>query len=124
QEIAQRIIPIWLNAQPINPIVFLEEAAKQALGLGYYQQSAMLYFQIQAIANTLDQQKSAFMQAIAILVAGGFHQEALTAIDAHVGNLLTDEDVLRYLIKVAQAAGQPKRASLYARLLLNMSSVK
>ncbi|MCI4410874.1 MAG: hypothetical protein JHC38_04285 [Thiotrichales bacterium] len=124
QEIAQRIIPIWLNAQPTNPTVFLEKEAKQALGLGYYQQSAMLYFQIQAISHDQNQQKSAFMQAIAILVAGGFHQEALTAIDAHVGNLLTDEDVLRYLIKVAQAAGQPKRASLYARLLLNMSLVK
>lgn len=123
KEIAQRIIPIWLHEQPTDPTVFLENQAKQALGLGDYQESAMLYFQIQSISNTLAQRKLAFMQAISILISGGLHQDALAEIDNHLGELDTDEEVLRYLINVAQAAGQPKRAAHYARLLLQMPAV-
>ncbi|HYC46732.1 MAG TPA: tetratricopeptide repeat protein [Burkholderiales bacterium] len=100
----------------------VDEAGKQVLSDGEYLTAAELYFAAQQRAASLDDRRHYFRQAIASYHAGNMTREALLAADAHMGALANDDQTLKYMIKLARAANDMKRAQLYAKRLLRMSA--
>jgi hypothetical protein len=119
-ELAQKMLKAWWALKPSAPWVWLEGLAAAELSQGRYGQSALISFNAREFSQDRVAQKRYFMQGLATLMSGGLYQDAMDAADRYVGDLISDEQVLRHLVKNAQAAGQPKRANRYARLLLEM----
>jgi hypothetical protein len=120
RELAQKMLNEWLMSKPANPLTWLDYEAKLLLGQGHYQDSAYLRFIAMGQTNNVQEQKSLFLEGLKTLMAGGFYQQTMDAIDSYAGNLIDDEDVLRSLLRFSQAAGQQQRARRYAKLLLEM----
>lgn len=119
-DMARKMLFTWWQSQPQDPWVWLGTMTKVELGQGRYRSSALLSFVSSQWAKDSDQKKQYFLKGVATLMSGGFYAEVMTSIDLYAGDLLQDEDVLRRLVKVSQAAGQSQRADKYARLLLEM----
>lgn len=120
-ELTQQLLDRWLEQRPDNPIELLEAVAKYALAQGNYQFSAQLYFDARYASDDAQYQAYALIQGISILLAGNMQKEALIAAKEHVGELIQDLTVLRYLIYTAQAAGDVRLASVYSRRLVGLS---
>ncbi len=95
--------------------------AATALARGHYFISAQLLFQVRQLDEQVELQREALMQGLAILMAGNLHAQALVALNEQVGALENDVVVLRYLIYVAQASGNPKLAASYAKRLVGLT---
>ena len=96
----------------------LPDEAEKALGYGQHDTAGMLYLLARAHAVTRDEARERFRQGIDALMAGGLHAQAMASVDRHLGDLAQDSATLRYLTKVALAAGDPARAAGYARRLV------
>jgi hypothetical protein len=120
RELAQKMLSEWLMSKPANPLTWLDYEAKLLLGQGHYQDSAYVRFIAMGQTNNVQEQKSLFLEGLKTLMAGGFYQQTMDAMDRYAGNLIDDEDVLRSLLRFSQAAGQQQRARRYAKLLLEM----
>ena len=100
---------------------WLDEAAQKALGDSQYRTAAEIYFTAQARAESLEDRRYYFLSAIKAYQAGNMLREGLAAADRQVGALATDDQTLHFLIRLARAANDLKRAQIYAKRLLRMS---
>jgi hypothetical protein len=120
RELAQKMLSEWLMSKPANPLTWLDYLAKLLLGQGQYESSANIRFIAMQQIDDREQQKVFFLEGLKTLMAGGFYQQTMDAMDSYAGDLIDDEDVLRSLLRFSQAAGQQQRARRYAKLLLEM----
>jgi hypothetical protein len=95
--------------------------AEVLLGIGRYQEAANAWFAAQADAPTLDERRALFFAGLHALQSGNLLPQALDAAKRHVGDLADDPDTLRYLTRLAMAAGRPDVAEGYVKRLLKMS---
>jgi hypothetical protein len=119
-EMAHKMLLSWWRASPTEPWQWLDGLAAFELGQGRYAQSALVSLVSRQFSDEPAAQKQYFLQGMKTLIAGGLYQDAMNAADVYVGDLVSDEQVLRRLIEIAQASGQPKRANMYVKLLLEM----
>jgi hypothetical protein len=96
-------------------------SAEVELGSGHYREAADAWFAAQAGARSLDERRALFLAGVRALQAGNLLPQALDAANRHIGDLADDPDTLRYLAKLALAAGRPDVAEVYAKRLLKMS---
>lgn len=120
-DITKQLISRLVQQQPDQLTDILKELAATALARGHYFISAQLLFQLRQLDEQVELQREALMQGLAILMAGNLHAQALVALNEQVGALENDVVVLRYLIYVAQASGNPKLAASYAKRLVGLT---
>lgn len=96
----------------------LKTYAANALATGNYEQAARYYFLAQDKTETLAEQRVLFAAGVDTLMAGGFYTSAMTSSRTHIGALAHDRTTLRYLARIALAAGNPAEANAYAKSLM------
>jgi len=109
---------------PGNADFYNKQLAGIALAGGNYRDSAQALFDAQARAKNLYEQRTLFLQALQTLQSGNLLDEALAEAERRGGKLLDDAEVLRYLTKLALAAGKPEVAAKYVERLLKLSANK
>lgn len=109
---------------PGNADFYNKQLAGIALAGGNYRDSAQALFDAQARAKNLYEQRTLFLQALQTLQSGNLLDEALAEAEHRGGKLLDDAEVLRYLTKLALAAGKPELAAKYVERLLKLSANK
>ncbi|HEX2824786.1 MAG TPA: tetratricopeptide repeat protein [Burkholderiales bacterium] len=100
---------------------WVDEAGAAALADGEYRTASDIFFIAMNRAQTREDRKHYFMKGVAALQAGNMPREALNAAERNAGDLLRDDDMLRYMIRLAQASNEPQRAQQYVRRLMRMS---
>ncbi len=110
------------RAEPGQASRWLAQGAQLKLAAGDHAGAADAFFAAQAHATTHDDERRFFLSALQALQSANRPADALAAADAHVGSLARDRETLRYLTRLALAAGRPDIADRYARRLLDMSS--
>lgn len=105
--------------QAADPRLYAE-AAKIAVGEGEYALAAELYFEAQDKARDIALKRQYFLDALKTLQSGNLLIPALEAAQRHIGELGEDDDALYFLARLAQAAGDHRRAEDYAKRLLRM----
>ncbi|RQH07104.1 tetratricopeptide repeat protein [Paraburkholderia dinghuensis] len=108
-------------ADPANAKAWRVADAEVQLGNGRYQEAADAWFAAQADAPTLGERRALFLAGLRALQSGNLLPQALDAANRHVGDLADDPDTLRYLTRLAMAAGRPDVAEIYVKRLLKMS---
>lgn len=101
-----------------NATHIFETRANSALALGQYQISANYFFRAQEREKEIAAQRRLFKAGLDTLMSGGLYAEAIAAAKDHLGPLEHDVETLRYLARMALAAGQPTEASRYAKALM------
>ena len=96
----------------------LERYAVRGLARGNYEQAARYYFMAQQQAEPYTDKRRLFMAGVDTLMAGGLYARAMSAANTHLGALAQDRVTLRYLARVALAAGYPNEANAYAKALI------
>lgn len=107
-----------------NADFYNKQLAGIALAGGNYRDAAQALFDAQARARNLYEQRTLFLQALQTLQSGNLLDEALAEAERRGGKLLDDAEVLRYLTKLALAAGKPEVAAKYVERLLKLSANK
>jgi hypothetical protein len=102
----------------VDPANTLEHYAKRALARGDYEQAARYYFLGQQKVEGLEAQRRFFTAGVDTLMAGGRYATAMAAARQHLGALVQDRTTLRYMARIALAAGYPGDASSYAKALV------
>lgn len=100
---------------------WIDKAAQEVLADSEYRAAAEIYFTAQARAAALDDRRHYFVSAIKSYQAGNMVREALAAADRHVGALANDDQTLHFMIRLARAGNDLKRAQTYAKRLMRMS---
>jgi Tfp pilus assembly protein PilF len=100
---------------------WVDEAGVAALSDSEYRTASEIYFTAMNRAQSSEERKHFFMQGVKALQAGNMPREALAAAERNAGPFLDDDEMLRYLIRLAQAANDTKRAQMYAKRLMRMS---
>ena len=100
---------------------WVDQAGASALSDGQYRTASDIYFLAMSRAESRDDRKHYFMKGVAALQAGNMPGEALNAAERNAGDLLGDDDMLRFMIRLAQASNEPQRAQTYVRKLMRMS---
>ncbi len=95
--------------------------AEVLLGSGHYREAADAWFAAQAGALALGERRTLFLAGLRALQAGNLLPQALDAANQHIGGLGDDPETLRYLAKLAMAAGRPDVAEIYVKRLLKLS---
>lgn len=95
-----------------------EEYAREWLGLGDYATAAHYFFVAREEATNTEDARRLFMTGMGAWMASSQFKQAMLAADQHIGDLDNDLQTLRYLTRVALAAGDPARAAYYARRLV------
>ncbi|MDR5808994.1 tetratricopeptide repeat protein [Caballeronia sp. LZ019] len=103
---------------------WLTQGAQLKLAAGDHVGAANAFFAAQTHARTRDDERRLFLSGVQALQAGNRLADALVAADTHIGSLGRDRETLRYLTKLALAAGRPDIADRYAKRLLDMSARK
>jgi len=96
----------------------LERLGFEALGRQEYALASHYFLQAMARSRDRVAMRRYFQLGVGAHMAAGQPREALAMAERHLGALRGDLPTLRYLIKVALAAGEPSRAAHYARLLV------
>ncbi|MDZ4075763.1 MAG: hypothetical protein U1E04_13550 [Hylemonella sp.] len=96
----------------------LEQLGHEALGRRDYVRASYYFLLARERSTELTQTRRFFQLGINALMAGGLYAQALETAEARLGHLDTDLPTLRYLIRMALAAGQPALAARYARQLV------
>lgn len=100
---------------------WIEEAGRAALGDGEYVTASEIYFTAQGKAQSREDQRHYFLSGVKALQAGNMMREAVAAADKHVGALAQDDEILRFLIRLARMSNDMPRAQSYAKKLMRMS---
>ncbi|CAB5665580.1 Uncharacterised protein [Delftia tsuruhatensis] len=98
-----------------------EAAARQALGMSLYEESAGLLRQASATTQDAQQSRAYLWQALQVLQSGNRAAEALALARQQEELLGSDPETLRRLIGLARAAGDRAQAQHYAKRLLQLS---
>ncbi len=96
----------------------LEQLAYDAMGRQEYAWASHYFLLARARSTELVQARRRYQLGINALTAGGLYPQALQAAQAHLGSLESDLATLRYLVRLALAAGDPPLAARYARQLV------
>lgn len=110
------------DAEPARAGEWLEASAKLALGARDYAAAANAFFAARGKAHGIDEERRLFLDGVEALQAGNRLNEALLAADQQLGSLARDRETLRFLTRLALAAGRPDLADRYARRLIDMSA--
>lgn len=105
-----------------EPIKTLEQYGKKWLGQGDYEVAAQYFLMARDQTADPDEARRLFQRGIGSLMAASRFKQAMQASDTHLGNLSGDAATLRYLVRTAQAAGEPVRAADYAHRLVFQAS--
>lgn len=124
-EVARRMMARYLasGAAP-RTAAFLSAAAAQMLGAGDYRLASRLYLEARRLAGEPAQQRELFIKGIASLQAGNLMAEALQSAERELGELDSDREVLKFLTRLALAAGKPAVAERYANRLMRVSLLR
>lgn len=96
----------------------LEQLAYEAMGRQDYARASYYFMLARARSTDLADIRRYYQLGVDAYLAGGMYQQALDTAELHLGQLHSDRLTLRYLIKLALAAGNPALASYYARQLV------
>ncbi len=99
-------------------IAELEQLAYAAMGRQDYARASYYFMLARARSTDLTSMRRYYQLGVNAYMAGGKYKEALDTAERHLGRLRSDRLTLRYLIKLALAAGNPALASYYARQLV------
>ncbi|MDR5753903.1 MULTISPECIES: tetratricopeptide repeat protein [unclassified Caballeronia] len=110
------------DAEPARAGEWLEASAKLALGARDYAAAADAFFAARGKAHGIDEERRLFLSGVEAWQAGNRLNEALLAADQQLGSLARDRETLRFLTRLALAAGRPDLADRYARRLIDMSA--
>jgi polysaccharide biosynthesis protein PelB len=121
REIVLNVYRRMAQVSPKNYRKHLLEAAERSLGLGRYRLAADLYFLARQQAP-LQKARRYFRLAIGALMANNHYSEALSDAERYLGDLKSDAETLRFLIRTARAADSSARAAHYARMLLDLGA--
>lgn len=105
---------------PDHPVQTLVNYAKEALGLGRYVMAAEYYLLARKHAPNRDDARSYYQKGIEALMASSRFKLAMQEAQRELGDLADDPSTLRFLARVALAAGEPQQAALYAQRLVFM----
>lgn len=103
---------------PSLTLAELEQLGHEALARREYARASHYFLLARARSTELAQARRLYQLGIGALMAGGLYPQALEAAEAHLGHLETDLPTLRYLVRMALAAGNPSLAARYARQLV------
>ena len=109
------------QADPARKAQVYESAARQALGMSLYEESARLLRQASATTEDVQQSRAYLWQALQVLQSGNRANEALALARQQEELLGSDPETLRKLIGLARAAGNRAEAERYAKRLLQLS---
>lgn len=98
-----------------------KESAVELAG-GHYREAADAAFAAEAAVPSLNEKREFFLAGLRALQAGNLLSDALDAARTHIGSLADDARTLRFLIRLALAAGRSDLAADYASQLLKASS--
>lgn len=96
----------------------LEQLAYEAMGRQDYARASYYFMLARERSTELVKMRRYYQLGVDAYMAGGLYQEALTTAQAQLGRLRKDLPTLRYLVRLALAAGNPALASYYARQLV------
>jgi polysaccharide biosynthesis protein PelB len=96
----------------------LLRAGREALALGYFEESAALYFAAQHRTEDAEARRNAVMTGVKVLLASGQPLLAYQAALRKIGNVPAQDPVLWTLVELALAAGQPQAAIRHLRALV------
>ena len=99
-------------------IAELEQLAHEAMGRQDYARASYYFMLARARSTDLASIRRYYQLGVNAYMAGGLYKEALDTAELHLGRLRSDRVTLRYLIKLALAAGNPALASYYAKQLV------
>ena len=100
---------------------WLDEAAGTVLADSEYETAAQIYFTAQARAQSLEDQRHYFTSGVKALQAGNMLREAMAAAERNMGPLASDDETLKFVIKLARMANDMPRAQRYTKRLMRMS---
>ena len=109
------------QGDPARKAQVYESAARQALGMSLYEESARLLRQASATTDDVPQSRAYLWQALQVLQSGNRASEALALARQQEELLGSDPETLRRLIGLARAAGNRAEAERYAKRLLQLS---
>tara|TARA_B100000989_G_scaffold296120_1_gene278613 strand:+ start:2986 stop:3945 length:960 start_codon:yes stop_codon:yes gene_type:complete len=93
-------------------------AAKAALSIGAYQQSASFYLAAEKLTNNMDMKRFYLVEALNSLRAGNLLNEALDIVDVYYSTPVANDDILIPAAQIAIAADEPSRADKYLQKIL------
>lgn len=96
----------------------LERLGFEALGRQEYALASHYFLLAMERSRDRVAMRRHFQQAVGAHMAAGNPRAALATAEQHLGRLQGDLPTIRYLVKVALAAGEPARAAHYARQLV------
>jgi polysaccharide biosynthesis protein PelB len=99
----------------------LLRAGREALALGYFDESAALYFAAQYRTLDAEARRSAVMTGVKVLLASGQPQLAYQAALREIGPVPAQDSVLWTLVDLALAGAQPQAAVEHLRALVPSS---
>ena len=108
---------LQLHASTLT-VAELEQLGHEALSQRDYARASHYFLLARERSTDRAQARRLYQLGIGALLAGGLYPQALEAAQAHLGNLDTDLPTLRYLVRMALAAGNPALAARYARQLV------
>ena len=114
-ELAQRLLRPYVSLLSADE---LERYGHKALGRQDYALASYYFLLARDRSSERTQARRRFQLGLDALVAAGQHLQALEVADQHLGSLESDLPTLRYLVRLALAAGQPVVASRYAKRLV------
>ncbi len=100
---------------------WVDDAAQKALSDAEYATAAEIHFTAQSRATSLEDQRHYFMQGVKAYQAGNMPREALAAAERNGGALISGDEMLHFMIDLARAANDMKRAQIYVKRLMRMS---
>ena len=97
------------------------EASRQLLGFSQYDEASRLLKKASEVTGSSTQSREYLLNAIQVLQAANRSKDALALAESNLETLGNDPSVLRKLIELARAAGQPATAEKYVKQLLKIS---
>lgn len=114
-ELAQSLLRPYLIHMTADE---LERYGHEALSRQDYALASHYFLLARERSSERVQARRRFQLGLNALVAGGQHLRALEEAERHLGDLDADLPTLRFLVRLALAAGQPTVASRYAKRLV------
>jgi len=99
-------------------IAELEQLAYEAMGRQDYAKASYYFMLARERSTDIVKVRRYYQLGVGAYMAGGLYREALATAEAQLGRLRGDMATLRYLVKLALAAGDPALAATYARQLV------
>lgn len=97
------------------------EASRQLLGFSQYEDASRLLQKASVSAESTPQTREYLLNAIQVLQAANRSKDALALAEANLETLGDEPFILKKIVELARAAGQPATAEKYVKKLLKLS---